>query len=130
MDDLEVIIESLGDQNELIDEDDLDDIEEEIDSIDKEEYFDLAKIAINLGKPQILEYLLEIYKFNDQEIEDLCGEISKFNKTQMKKAKEEGDSEDEKDIEEIMKEYTTIIKNFRKLPYKKDTHKKTSQRKF
>ena len=38
MDDLDIIIESLGDQNEEIDEDDLSDIEEEIDSIDEEEY--------------------------------------------------------------------------------------------
>lgn len=121
MDDLEIIVESLGEQNELIDDDDLANIEEEIDSIDEEEYFHLAKIAIKLGKPQILEYLIKIYSFDNNEIRELCEEIKKYNKVQMQKA---DDSEDEEDIEEIMEEYSKIIKNWRKLPYKKDTHKK------
>jgi GTPase involved in cell partitioning and DNA repair len=122
MDDLKIIIDSLGEQNEEIEDDDLADIEEEIDSIDEEEYFELAKIAIKLGKPQILDYLVKIYSFDQDEIKKLWEEIQKFQRTQEKQAE---DSDDEEDIEDIMEEYTKIIKNCRKLPYRKSTHKNT-----
>jgi hypothetical protein len=116
MDDLKIIIDSLGEQNEEIEDDDLINIEEEIDSIDEEEYFELAKIAIKLGKPQILEYLVKHYTFNQSEIKELCSEIEKFQRVQQKLSE---DSDDEEDIGEIMDEYIKIIKNTRKLPYMK-----------
>jgi hypothetical protein len=120
MNDLEIIIDSLGEQNEEIEDNELADIEEEIDSIDKEEYFELAKKVIKLGKPQILEYLIENYVFDQTEIKELCEEIKKFEKQQKKLSE---DSDDDEDIEEIMKEYVSIIKNANKLPYRKIINK-------
>lgn len=116
MNDLKIIIDSLGEQNEEIEDDKLADIEEEIDSIDEEEYFELAKRVIKLGKPQILEYLVKNYVFNQTEIKELCDEIKKFEKQQHKLAE---DSDDDEDIDEIMKEYVSIIKSASKLPYRK-----------
>jgi predicted component of viral defense system (DUF524 family) len=116
MDDLKIIIDSLGEQNEEIDDNDLDDIEEEIDSIDKEEYFELAKISIKLGKPQILDYLVRTFTFNNNEINILYNEIKKYQQIQQIQIV---DSDDEEDINEILDEYTKIIKNCRKLPYRK-----------
>jgi hypothetical protein len=120
MDDLEIIIDSLGDQNEEIEDDELVNIEEEIDSINEDEYFDLAKIAISLGKPQILEYLVKIFNFNQKEIISLYEEIKNFKRNQ---SNQNNDSEDEEDINEIMKEYSIIMKNCCKLPYKKNDRK-------
>jgi len=119
MDDLQIIVESLGEQNEEIKDNELDDITEEIDSIDEEEYFELAKIAIKLGKPQILEYLVKKYTFDKPEIQEMCDEIIKYKQTQEKQIE---DSDDEEDIQDIMQEYATIVKNWRKLPYRKNTH--------
>lgn len=116
MDDLKIIIDSLGEQNEEIEDDDLMNIEEEIDSINDEEYFELAKIVIKLGKPQILEYLIKHYKFNQNEIKELCNEIQKFQHVQQKLSE---DSDDDEDINEIMSDYIKIIKNTGKLPYMK-----------
>lgn len=116
MDDLKIIIDCLGEQNEEIEDDELADIEEEIDSIDEEEYFELAKIVIKLGKPQILEYLMKNYSFNQNEIKELCEEIQKFERVQQKLA---DDSDDEEDVNDIMEEYVNIIKSRRKLPYRK-----------
>lgn len=120
MDDLKIIIDSLGEQNEEIEDNDLADIEEEIDSINEEEYFELAKISIKLGKPQIFKYLVEHYNFNQTEIKEFCDEIKKFQVKQHKLAE---DSEDEDEIEDIMDEYVKIIKNTRKLPYRKNIKK-------
>jgi hypothetical protein len=120
MDDLKFIIDSLGEQNEEIEDYELADIKEEIDSIDVEEYFKLAKKTIELGKPQILEYLVlcaapvRHYSFNQEEIKKLCDEIEKYERIQKKLA---DDSDDEEDINEIMEEYEQIIKKWRKLPY-------------
>ena len=121
MDDLKIIIDSLGEQNEEIEDDELADIEEEIDSIDEEEYFELAKRVIKLGKPQILEYLVKNYVFTQIEIKELCEEIKKFEKQQQKLAE---DSDDDDDIEDIMKEYISIIKSAGKLPYRKTKNHK------
>ncbi len=124
MDDLKIIVDSLGEQNMEIEDDELVDIEEEIDSIDEEEYLALAKISIKLGKPQILEYLIKNYAFDQTEIKELCEEIKKYQKNQSMQVE---DSEDEEDIKDIMNEYTTIIKNWRKLPYRKNI---SNSRKF
>ena len=120
MDDLKIIVDSLGEQNIEIEDDELADIEEEIDSIDEEEYFELSKIAIKLGKPQILKYLVQIFSFNRSEIKLLWEEIEKYEKNQNKQIE---DSDDEEDVNEIIEEYTTIIKNYSKLPYRKGSKK-------
>ncbi len=112
MDDLEIIIDSLGNQNEKIYKDELEDILDEIDSINEDEYFELAKISIEKGKPQILEYLFEIYDFNKSEINILCKEIDYYSESNL---------DSESDI--IIKEFEKIIKNYIKLPYKKGTKK-------
>jgi len=112
---MDIIIDYLGEQNQEIEDDILAEIEEEIESIDKEECFKLAIIAIKLGKPQILEYLIDNYDFKNEELKVLCNEINTFKKTQEYEAE---DSEDEEDIDSIMKEFTKIIKNYYKLPYK------------
>jgi hypothetical protein len=119
MDDLKIIVDSLGEQNEEIEDDELTDIKEEIDSIDDEEYFELAKIAIKLGKPQILEYLVKHYTFVQDEIKELCDEIKKYQRVQQNQIQ---DSDDEDDLDEIMEHYAKIIKNWRTLPYRKNTH--------
>lgn len=124
MDDLKIIIDSFGEKNEEIEDDELANIEEEIDSIDEEEYFELAKISIRFGKPQILEYLIKNYVFEHNEIEELCVEIKKFQRSQIIKTK---DLRDRENIEDIMEEYDEIIKNWRKLPYRKNNH---NSRKF
>jgi hypothetical protein len=121
MDDLETIIKSLGEQNEEIDDYDLSCIEEEIDSIEDHEYFELAKIVIRLGKPQILEYLLTNFNFNNSEIKAICDEIIRYQQVQHKFIE---DSDDEEDIQEIIKDYKRIIKNFQKLPYKNNSKNK------
>ncbi len=124
MDDLKIIVDSLGEQNEDIEEDELANIEDEIDSIDEEEYTKLAKIAIKLGKPQILEYLVKNYTFDQNEIEEICNEIKRYKKVQQNQTE---DSDDEEDVQDILEEYIKIIKNWRKLPYRKNTH---NSRKF
>jgi hypothetical protein len=123
MDDLKIIIDSLGDQNEEIEDNDLVDIEEEIDSVDEEEYFELAKIAIKLGKPQILEYLIKHYDFDQNEIKELYEAIKKYYRTQKKQS---GDSDEDDDIDDIMDDYKSIINNRRKLPYRKNNQTKNS----
>jgi hypothetical protein len=120
MDDLKIIIDSLGEQNEEIEDDELADIEEEIDSIDEEEYFELAKKIIKLGKPQILEYLVNHYTFSQTEIKELCAEIKKFEQVQQKLSE---DTDDDEDVHEIMEHYIKIIKNCSKLPYRKSKKK-------
>jgi len=118
MNNLKIIVDSLGEQNEEIEDNELADIEEEIDSIDDEEYFELAKISIKLGKPQILEYLVKNYRFDQAEIRELYDEIKKFHQRQKNQI---NDSDDEEEIEDIMEEYEKIIKSCRKLPYIKNT---------
>lgn len=118
--DLEIIINSLGEQNEEIDEDILNNIEDEINSInDEKAYFILAKISIQLGKPQILDYLVKEFGFKQNEIGFLYEEIKKYKKNQEKNLE---DSDDEEDLQEIMQEFAKIIKNCIKLPYKKNNY--------
>jgi hypothetical protein len=119
MDDLEIIINSLGEQNEELDRNQLENIKEEIESISEISYFNLAQIAIKMGKPQILEYLVNIYRFDQNQINVLCKEIEKYSN------QEPEDSEEDSDIEDIIQEYESIIKNTRKLPYKKNIKKNT-----
>lgn len=80
--DLQIIIESLGEPNEPIDYDDFICITDEIDSISTDYYIPLAKIVIQLGKFQILEYLLTHYNFNKKEIKILCSEIDLYERMQ------------------------------------------------
>jgi hypothetical protein len=120
MGDLEIIIESLGEQNELIDDDDLENILDEIDSIDDNtELFELAKISIKEGKPQIFKYLMDECKFTKNEILILVNEINKFKSDQAKYWIE--DTDDENAIDSIVAAYEKIIKfnKSNKLPYRK-----------
>ncbi len=73
-----------------------------------------------MGKPQILEYLVKIFNFNNNEINNLYEEIKKYHQNRQKYIE---DSDDEENTQEIMSEYTKIIKNCRKLPYRKSTKK-------
>ena len=108
MDDLKIIIDSLGDQNEEIDDDELMDIKEEIDSIDKDEYFELAVFAIRLGKPQILEYLMLQNSYTKEEIKKICDEVEKYERVQLKISE---DSDEDEDIADIVNDYVKIIKS-------------------
>jgi len=112
MDNIQTITGYLGDQNEEIEEEDLIDIEEEIDSIeDDKDYFKLAKIAIKLGKPQILNYLIKIFKFNVKEIDDLCKEIEKYHDSQVHDSDDSDDTETE-NIHDIVGDYAKVVKNW------------------
>lgn len=117
MGDLSIIINSLGPQNEEIEDSELEDIEEEIDSISEDKYFTLAKIAIHHGKPQVLEYLFNIYRFNNDEVKKLIEEVQRYKNFQQSEVE---DTDDEDEIQEILDLYTKIIKNYCKLPYKKN----------
>lgn len=72
------LIESMGDQNEEIYDHDLDNIIDEIGSINTEYYFEFAKISIQLGKPQILKYIMSQCKFNKKELNSLKSGIDDY----------------------------------------------------
>jgi len=65
------IISLLGDVNEEIDETLIEDIFEEIESIEEEDMFDLSVISIKLGKAGILEFILSDIVLSKEQIEFL-----------------------------------------------------------
>jgi hypothetical protein len=75
---------SFGNINEKIDEDDLNDILDELDTM-KLHLFELAIASIELGKPQILEYILHINKsFTQSQINDLKKHVEEYVKHETK----------------------------------------------
>lgn len=91
---MEYLISQFGRTNEPIDEDLLEDIIEEISTL-KEQSFELALASIELGKPQILEFLLESYQFTKNELKNLKKHVEEYVKN------EEDEGTNQEDIEEI-----------------------------
>ena len=75
---LDEIIDSFGDPGEFIDEFDLENICDELETLNLLEIFDLAKVAIELGKPQILHIILEEYEFSPKQVQQLNNAIDKI----------------------------------------------------
>jgi hypothetical protein len=110
MDVLSDIKTSFGNQNDDIDDDTLDDIFEEIDTIDPKYYYSLGIHAIKMGKPQILTYLLSVYNFNCSQREDFYVGVQKFREEQLKKHKKATDKED---IHDIANEFISSLSDTR-----------------
>jgi len=108
--DYDFIIDSFGELNDELNTEDLNKIQEELETLNKKDIFELTKIAILLGKPQILEILLDIHcQFNAAQINTL----KKTVETYANNKKELVDNN-------IICDFEKIITNYRKLPYKRN----------
>jgi len=104
------LISYFGEQNEELDDHELDALEEELEALDnildEDDIFELAKFSIKLGKPDILEILLEKSDFNQTDLNELTKEIKNY----IKKFENQ---------EDIIEDFKKIMKNYDKLPYHK-----------
>ena len=119
MENLDYLVSQFGETNEPIDENLLEDILEEV-SVLEEQAFELALASVELGKPQILEYLLGKYQFTRSEISDLKKHVEDYVKHETK----QGTSQEE--IEEIGGTFEQLIKdaeNPRKKKWKAYKHR-------
>ena len=101
---MDYLVSQFGEVNEPIDEDLLDDILEEVTVLEDQAY-ELAVVSIELGKPQILEYLLDTYDFTRKEIRQLKQFVEEYVE------KEESQKTDPEEIEEIGRKFEELITN-------------------
>ncbi len=101
---MDYLITQFGKINEPIDEDLLEDIQDELSTL-KEHAFELSLASIELGKPKILEYLLEEYEFNPKEIRKMKKHVEEYVEH------EESEGSSSEDIEEMAREFEDLISN-------------------
>ena len=101
---MEYLVAQFGESNEPIDNDLLEDILEELSTM-KEQVYELSLISIELGKPQILEYLLENNEFNYDQIRNFKKHVEDYVE------QEEREDIDPEEIEEITSQFEEIISN-------------------
>jgi len=106
---LTYIVNLFGELNEEIDDDDLDFILEELETItNKTDNFKLAQKAISLGKPQILEFLVDENEFIDSQIKTLLGLVVNYENQHLDP--DDSDSDSVEDIEYIIKSFRKILR--------------------
>ena len=104
---LSEIIDTFGEQNERINEDELEYILDELQTIDSiDDNFELAKASILLGKPDILIFLLDNNDFNNKQLDTLkkTVEIYVYNNQRNQRNVNE--------ILNIVKKFEKIITNY------------------